>query len=81
MNTDCYIDQTRCPGVQFEVQTCNEHYCMKIGNDTHPGKVFCLVLDPVPSLVFFQIHDRLPDQISSVVSGLVNFTCTSKFLF
>ena len=40
MNTDCFIDQTRCPGVQFEVQSCNEHFCMKIGNDTHPGKAF-----------------------------------------
>ena len=39
MNTDCFIDQTRCPGVQFEVQSCNEHFCMKIGNDTHPGKL------------------------------------------
>ena len=44
MNTDCFIDQTRCPGVQFEVQSCNEHFCMKIGNDTHPGKLFILLI-------------------------------------
>ena len=40
---------------------------------------FCLALDLVRSLLFFQIYDRLSDQISSVVSGLVNF-CSEKLI-
>ena len=71
MNTDCFIDQTRCPGVQFEVQSCNENFCMKIGNDTHPGKLHLTSYetDLVPGLVY----SLLPDIVNSQVNGVVKF--------
>ena len=69
MNTDCFIDQTRCPGVQFEVQSCNEHFCMKIGNDTHPGKLVysSFVTDLVPGLA----HSLVPGLVNRLANGVV----------
>ena len=41
--SDCEIEQGACPGLGNNVQYCNKHFCMRIGNSTDNWKQAGLV--------------------------------------